>query len=44
MPEGPWMLEEELIVDTAVDMAEVEAVTGDNSVAEAGVKEMLGQG
>lgn len=38
------MFEEELIVDTAADMAEVEAAIGDNSVAEAGVKEMTGQG
>lgn len=34
------MFEEELIVNTAADVAEVEAAIGNNSVAVAGVEEM----
>lgn len=44
MPEVPWLFEEGLVVDAAVDMIEVEAVVGDNFGAELGVKETLGQG
>lgn len=38
------MFEEELIVNTAVDIAEVEAAIGNNFVDEAGVGEMTNQG
>lgn len=44
MPEAPWLFEEELVVDAAVDTTEVEAVVGDDFGAELGVREMLGQG
>lgn len=44
MPEAPWLFEEGLDVDTAVDMTEVEAVVGDNFGVELGVEEILAQG
>lgn len=44
MPEAPWLFEEGLVVDAAVDMTEFEAVVGSNFGAELGAKVMLGQG
>ena len=44
MPEAPWLFDEGLVVDGAVDKLEVAAVVGNNFGAEVGVKEILGQG